>query len=139
MAKGEILMTLLTTVWSYFWAIITILPIVGFFLVYGIMYAWKREHRKALHWSVTVTNLLLIQAVVAAYGIIWPTAWSAWWWVILLFTGVAGLLGWLQHRKRGRISARKIGLSTWRITFILFGLAYMVLFGAGIWKNMQLG
>lgn len=132
-------MTLLASVWSNFWAIITALPMIGFILVYAIVFIWKKNHRLALQWSVSITNLLLIKAVAAAYGVIWPEAWSAWFWIVLIFVGIAALLGWMQIKFRGKISLSKIGFSTWRITFVLFGLAYLMLFSTGIWKNMQFG
>ncbi|MGE5704586.1 MAG: DUF3397 family protein [Clostridia bacterium] len=133
-------MTLLASVaavWSYFWAILTALPIIGFILVYGIVFFWKKNHRLALQWSVSLTNLLLMKAVAVAYGVIWPDAWSAWVWIILTVLGIAALLGWIQIKLRGKISLARIGFSTWRITFVLFGFAYLMLFSTGIWKNMQ--
>ncbi len=125
--------------WYNFWALITILPFIGFILVYGVVFFLKRQHRLAIHWSITITNILLIHAVATTYGVIWPEAWSAWWWIVLVMLGIAGLLGWLQLKVKGKISVKKIGFSTWRLTFVLFGLAYIFLLGTGIWKTMQQG
>lgn len=130
-------MAVLASIWSYFWAVLTALPIVGFALVYAIAFFSKKNHHDALKWSIYISNVLLIRAVAAAYVVIWPQAMSVWLWIILLFLGIAFLIGWMQVRVRGKISLSKIGFSTWRITFVLFGLAYIMLFSAGIWKNMQ--
>lgn len=130
-------MAVLASIWSYFWATLTILPIIGFFLVYAIAFFIRKNHSNALKWSIHITNVLLIQAVSTLYGVIWPHALSVWLWIILLFLCIASLLGWMQFKVRGKLSLGKIGFSTWRLTFLLFGLAYIMLFSAGIWKNMQ--
>ncbi|MGO0062079.1 DUF3397 family protein [Brevibacillus fluminis] len=130
-------MAIVASIWSYFWAVLTALPIVGFVLVYAIAFFVKKNHRDALTWSITISNFLLIRAVAAAYGVIWPDAMSVWLWIVLLFLGIAVLIGWMQIKVRGKISLSKIGFSTWRITFVLFGLAYIMLLSTGIWKSMQ--
>lgn len=132
-------MASLSSIWSYFWAILTAFPIIGFLLVYAIVFLLRKNHRFAMQWSICITNVLLIKSVAAEYGVIWPEAMSAWLWIVLLFLCIASLLAWMQIRVRGKISLSKIGFSTWRITFVLFGLAYIMLFSTGIWKNMQFG
>lgn len=132
-------MVLLGTIWSFLWAVVIAMPFIGFAIVYTLMVLWKKDRRKAIRWSVNITNLLLIQAVIVLYRVIWPEAWSAWWWVILFYAGLFTLLAWLQVRLRGKISLSKIGFSTWRITFVLFGIVYLVLFTTGVFKTMHLG
>jgi hypothetical protein len=127
----------LVSIWSYLWGILTALPFVGFLLVYVVAYLWKRDRRLAVRWAVNITNFLLIHAVIVAYGVIWPQAVSAWWWVVGFYLVVVGLLAWLQIKLKGKISLRKISFSTWRLTFLLFGLVYLVLFTTGIWKTMS--
>ncbi|MFY0545546.1 DUF3397 domain-containing protein [Brevibacillus sp. H7] len=130
-------MAVLVSIWSYLWGILTALPFVGFLLVYVVAYLWKRDRRLAVRWAVNITNFLLIHAVIVAYGVIWPQAVSAWWWVVGFYLVVVGLLAWLQIKLKGKISLRKISFSTWRLTFLLFGLVYLVLFTTGIWKTMS--
>jgi hypothetical protein len=132
-------MSMLTHVGTYVWGIATTFPFIAFAVVYFVLLVWKKDKRFALQWAVNITNLLLIHAVITAYSLLWPEAWSAWWWVISLFAGLIALIAWLQIRMRGRISLRKISFSTWRISFLLFCLAYFVLFTTGVWKTMQLG
>lgn len=132
-------MGLLGNIWSFFWGIVIAMPFIGFAIVYTIMLLWKKDRRIAGRWSVNITNLLLIQAVIVQYNVIWPTAWSAWWWVILFYVAIISLLAWLQVRLRGKISLSKIGFSTWRITFVLFGIVYLVLFTTGVFKTMHQG
>jgi hypothetical protein len=114
-----------------------VLPFVGFGLVYGLLRLWLRDRKKSLLWAINVTNIFLIEAVVVFYSEIWPRAVSAWWWIVLLFLSVASVLGWLQYRLRGKLSLRKIGITTWRILFLILCCAYIVLFTTGIWKQLQ--
>ena len=132
-------MSVLADGWSYAWGIIATFPFIGFVMIYLTVMLWKKNKRRAVNWAVNITNFLLIQAVASQYALIWPNAWSVWWWIVLLFLGVLFLLGWLQVKVRGKLSLRKISFSTWRISFLLFSLAYVFLFTAGVWKTMQLG
>ncbi len=128
-------MQILTSIWGVF----TTVPFLAFLVVYVLLAVGTKDKRRAVRWSVNVTNVFLIHAVTLAYGEIWPDGISVWLWVFLLFAVIAGLLMWLQKQKRGRIYPGKIGFSTWRISFLLFSIAYVVLFGTGIWKLMQMG
>lgn len=129
-------MTMLANVWSYFWGTLAVVPFLGFPLVYLLVLGWKRDKRMAGRWAVNITNFLLIRSVVAAYGVIWPEALSAWWWVIGFFLVTITLLGWAQVKFRGRLSLKKVGFSAWRLSFLWFGIVYIVLFTTGIVKTM---
>jgi len=113
-------------------------PIIGFVLVFVAVQWWKKDRKKSLVWAVNITNLLLIQAVAVSYEVIWPNAGSAWWLVLGLFGGLIVLLAWLQIRLRGRISLKRISFSAWRLSFLVFCLTYLFLFGTGVWKTLQL-
>ncbi|HZG14595.1 MAG TPA: DUF3397 family protein [Candidatus Bathyarchaeia archaeon] len=132
-------MSFLIDGWSYIWGILATFPFIGFVMIYLAVMLWKRNKRQAANWAVNITNFLLIHAVMSQYSLIWPGAWSAWWWIVLLFVGLLFLLGWLQVKVRGKISLKKISFSTWRISFLVLCLAYVCLFTAGVWKTMQLG
>lgn len=130
---------MLVNSWSYLWGFMATFPFIGFVMIYLAVLLWKKNKRFAAKWAINITNFLLIHAVMSQYSLIWPNAWSPWWWIILLFLGLIVLLGWLQVKVRGKISLRKIGFATWRISFLLLCLAYLCLFTAGVWKTMQLG
>jgi len=132
-------MSFLIDGWSYLWGILATFPFIGFVMIYLAVMLWKRNKRQATNWAVNITNFLLIHAVMSQYSLIWPGAWSAWWWIVLLFVGLLSMLGWLQVKVRGKISLKKISFSTWRISFLVLCLAYVCLFTAGVWKTMQLG
>lgn len=129
-------MTVLANVWAYFWGTLTVVPFLGFPLVYLLVYGWKGDKRLAVRWAVNITNFLLIRSVVSAYGVIWPQALSAWWWVLLFFLITIALLGWVQVKFRGKLSLKKVGFSAWRLSFLWFGIVYIVLFTTGIVKTM---
>ncbi|WP_134687460.1 DUF3397 family protein [Brevibacillus migulae] len=132
-------MSFLIDGWVFVWGILATFPFFGFVMIYLAVMLWKRNKRQAANWAINITNFLLIHAVMSQYSLIWPDAWSVWWWIVLLFVGLLFLLGWLQVKVRGKISLKKISFSTWRISFLLLCLAYVCLFTAGVWKTMQLG
>lgn len=119
------------------WGILIVMPFVGFVLVYLLIYRWKKDRRQAVKWSINITNILLMEAVVVTYALIWPEAWSAWLWLVLLFILLATLLGWMQVKLRGKLSLSRIGVSTWRISFVILSAAYVFLVVTGIWKYLQ--
>ncbi len=132
-------MSVLANGWSYLWGVIATFPFMGFVMIYLAVMLWKKNKRSAANWAINITNFLLIHAVTSQYSLIWPNAWSVWWWIVLLLLVIVVLLGWLQVKVRGKLSLRKISFSTWRLSFLLFCLAYVCLFTAGVWKMMQLG
>ncbi|RNB53994.1 DUF3397 domain-containing protein [Brevibacillus gelatini] len=130
-------MAMWTTFWSYFWGTLTVVPFLGFPLVYWIVYMVKRNKRMAGRWALNITNFLVIRSAVSTYELIWPEAVSAWWWVGCFFLLAIVLLGWLQLKLKRQLSLKKIGFSAWRLSFLWFGLVYIVLFTTGIIKTMD--
>ena len=129
------LMNLLSSIWGVF----TTVPFLAFLVVYVLFRLRSKNKRKAVRWAVNISNVFLIHAVTLAYDQVWPDSITVWLWIVLLFALIGSLFMWLQKRKHGRIFLGKVSFSTWRISFLLFSLAYIVLFGTGIWKLMQLG
>lgn len=123
---------------SSIWGVLTTVPFLAFLIVYVLLLMASKNKRMAVRWAVNVTNVFLIHAVIVAYDQIWPDSITVWVWIVLSFALIASLLMWLQKQKRGRISLGKVSFSTWRISFLLFSLAYFLLFGTGIWKIMQI-
>ncbi|USG67545.1 DUF3397 domain-containing protein [Brevibacillus ruminantium] len=130
------LWSLLTGTWTYFWAILTAFPFLGFPLAYFSIFAWKRDRRLAGRWAINITNFLLIRAVAVGYSVIWPEAVSVWWWITGFFVTAIALLGFIQVKWKGKLSLLKASFSVWRLSFLLFGLVYVVLYTTGIVKTM---
>lgn len=129
-------MTILANFWAYLWGTLTVVPFLGFPLVYFMVYMIKRDKKLAGRLAVNITNLLVIRSAVSAYELIWPESFSAWWWVFCFYLVVIGLLGWIQVKWKGRLSLKKVGFSAWRLSFLWFGFVYIVLFTTGIIKTM---
>jgi len=122
---------------SKLWAFFITFPFAAFVTAYYLLYLWKKNRKMALRWSINITNIFLIYAVSVMYSVNWPDALSAWWWILLFFVGMAAALGVLQWKIRGKLSLPKIGFSTWRLSFLFFGVTYLFLFSVGIWLTMQ--
>lgn len=131
-------MQFLANLWSYMWAFLVTFPFAAFSLAYVIVFRMTKNTKRAVLWSINITNIFVINAISVMYSLNWPHAWSAWWWIVLYFLGFGSLLGWLQWRIKGKISLRKIGFSIWKLSFLLFGVTYVCLFGIGIWMKMQM-
>ncbi|KMZ40157.1 DUF3397 domain-containing protein [Brevibacillus sp. M2.1A] len=129
-------MTFLANVWAYLWGTLTVVPFLGFPIVYFILYGMTRNKKLAGRFAINITNLLVIRSAVSAYELIWPEAFSAWWWVFCFYLVVTILLGWVQMKLKGRLSLKKVGFSAWRLSFLWFGIVYIVLFTTGIIKTM---
>ncbi|BAH44830.1 conserved hypothetical membrane protein [Brevibacillus brevis NBRC 100599] len=129
-------MTFLANVWAYLWGTLTVVPFLGFPIVYFILYGMTRNKKLAGRFAINITNLLVIRSAVSTYELIWPEAFSAWWWVICFYLVVIMLLGWVQMKLKGRLSLKKVGFSAWRLSFLWFGIVYIVLFTTGIIKTM---
>ena len=119
------------------WGTLVAFPIVAFLIIVFLVYFWKKDKKVAFNWSVNITNIFLIFSVVNIYKQIWPQAWSAWIWVISSFLFLFGILLFIQRKMRGKISLKKIGFSTWRISFIILTVTYCFLITTGIVKTMQ--
>ncbi|MCR8980339.1 DUF3397 family protein [Brevibacillus laterosporus] len=120
-----------------FWGVLTIFPFVAFIITFFTVFFWKKQQKKAIMWSVNITNIFLVISVTQIYKGLWPEAVSAWILILLFLLGLAGMLFYLQMKVRGRVSWKKIGFATWRISFILFVFTYFCLFSTGIYKTMQ--
>lgn len=127
-------MQILSSIWGIFAAV----PFLAFLVVYVLIILVTKDKRMAMQWAVTITNVFLIQFVTLAYHQIWPNGLTVWLWIAFLYVTLAGLVAWLQKKKRGQIRLAKIIFSIWRISFLFFSLAYILLFGTGIWKLMQI-
>ncbi|WP_400163180.1 DUF3397 domain-containing protein [Brevibacillus sp. TJ4] len=130
-------MTVLESIWSFLWGMLTVIPFLGFPIAYLLIFAWKRDKRLACRWAVNVTNLLLIRSTVVAYREIWPESVSGWWWVFSVYFLLIALLGWMQIKWKGKLSLKKAGFSAWRLSFLLFGFIYVLLITTGVVKTMS--
>jgi len=113
-------------------------PFVVFILVYFYS-GWKRKtKRDAVTMAVNITTFFLITAVIMMYGLIKDEgSASAFWWVLLFFLIIGGALAFLQVKVRGQIDLPKVFRASWRLAFLFFTVAYVVLLFSGVSYFLQ--
>ncbi len=82
-----------------------------------------------------VTTLFLIGSVAVMSNRLFQSG-MLFWTVVLLFLVLAGLLGNLQTRIRGRVDMGKIAKTLSRLGFVVLSACYVVLLIIGIGKYM---
>lgn len=107
------------------------IPFLSFALVYIITLRLTQQKKRAMHWSMDVTTVLLIMAVGALWQYIWGS--SVGWWVLLgllllLYVTLALLQIWLK----GKLDWERLGRGGWRLSFILFSTLYLIFFVIGM-------
>ncbi|RIW36311.1 DUF3397 domain-containing protein [Bacillus salacetis] len=111
-------------------AIFTLAPFLGYLAAFIIMKQLSGNHRKAVNAAVNITTFLLIISVHFIILAIWDKALV---WVLLLIlligTGILSIIHW---KVKEEIVFRKVIKGGWRLSFLLFSTAYIVLLFYGI-------
>lgn len=108
-------------------AVLSLIPIIPFFLVYFIAYYVKKDKKTSLMLAMDVTTLFLILSVSALFNIVFRSGFG--FYLILLILLIAcGLIGSAQTRLKGKVDIRRMLRAVWRLTFAGTGIAYVVLF-----------
>ncbi|CAH0119576.1 MULTISPECIES: DUF3397 domain-containing protein [unclassified Paenibacillus] len=109
-------------------AILPFIPFLAIWLGYG---AWSKDRKRAFRLAMDVTTAFLIASVAASYNTIFGGQFGFYFILILLLVA-AGLLGGAQNRLRGKIDARKLAKTIWRLTFFVMSVFYVIFLFIGI-------
>lgn len=110
------------------------IPFAAFVAVYFLFSLWKKKSKKeSLNWAANVTTFFLITAVFFMHGLIkTEESISAFWWILAFFLCTGGLIGWLQHKVKGKVDPPKMVRAVWRLAFVFFTVAYFFMFYSSI-------
>ncbi|WP_055107456.1 DUF3397 domain-containing protein [Paenibacillus ihumii] len=108
-------------------AVLGILPIIPFMLVYFIHYYVKKDKKTALLLAMDVTTVFLILAAAALFNIVFNSGFGIYL-ILLVLLIAAGLIGGAQNRLKGRVDVRRLLRAVWRLAFAGTGAAYILLF-----------
>jgi hypothetical protein len=114
---------------------LAMVPFVAFLVTWFIVYWVCKDKKTATHLSMDVTTLFLIGSVAVMSNRLFQSG-MLFWTVVLLFLVLAGLLGNLQTRIRGRVDMGKIAKTLSRLGFVVLSACYVVLLIIGIGKYM---
>jgi hypothetical protein len=120
----------MTSLLSWLFATIVTVPLIGFLLVFSILRLVVDHKRRAFHYSIDITTLLLILSVYFLGQVVFGISLLA---PILIFTLVIGIIFiFLNWKVSEEINIRKVIKGVWRCNFLFFLLFYLVFILYGI-------
>ncbi|UVI32182.1 DUF3397 domain-containing protein [Paenibacillus spongiae] len=119
---------------KHLYALLAVIPVVPFLLVYFGLGAYTGNRKKAFRTAMDVTTVLLIGCVAVLFNDIFDSSFGLYGIVLILLLG-GGLLGNVQYRMRGMIDVKRIVRAIWRLGFFLMSVFYFILMCIGIGKS----
>ncbi|MFD0715125.1 DUF3397 domain-containing protein [Paenibacillus sp. GCM10027626] len=119
---------------KHLYAVLAVVPIVPFLLVYFGLGAYTGDRKKAFRTAMDVTTALLIGCVAVLFNHIFGKSFGLYGILLILLIG-AGLLGNVQYRLKGIVDIKKILRAVWRLGFFMMSFVYLVLMGIGIGQS----
>lgn len=108
------------------YAVLAVVPIIPFLLVYFVVSIRSGDRRIAVHMAMDVTNAFLIGCVAMLINRRLNTDFGLFFLILLLLIG-GGLIGNAQNRVRGKVDASKLAKAVWRISFFAMTVLYVPL------------
>jgi hypothetical protein len=119
----------MSSIWDsliHAYAVLAVVPIVPFLLVYFVAVARGRDRKKAIRLAMDVTNVFLIGCVAMLINFRLNTHFGLFFIILLLLIG-GGLIGNAQNRIKGRLELSKLVKSVWRLSFFTMCIFYIIL------------
>ncbi|OAX47338.1 DUF3397 domain-containing protein [Paenibacillus sp. AD87] len=116
-----------------FFIVLSILPFFPFFLVYWIMYGWKKDKRVALRSAMDVTTLFLIFSVSALFNLTFDSNFGFYLTLILILIAL-GFIGGAQNRLKGKIDRGRMFRAVWRMAFVIMSFGYVLFTIFGLFR-----
>lgn len=115
---------------SFIIATLVTLPLVGYLLMFIFSKQISKNHKRSVQRAIDFSTLLLIISTHFLVMVIWNQSYL---WLILLILIVLAILFVLFHWKfRQEIEYTRVFKGYWRMNFLLFSLAYVVLILFGL-------
>lgn len=120
----------MTSFISWIAAALTLVPFLGYFAAFIVMKQISGNHRKAVNTAVDITTFLLFFSVHFIIVVIWDR--SLLWLLTLVLLIGTGLLSVIHWKVKEEIEFRRVLKGGWRLGFLLFSTAYVLLLFYGI-------
>jgi hypothetical protein len=120
---------LLSSIWDSLvkaYAVLAVVPIVPFLLVFGVALLRGGNRKKAIRMAMDVTNAFLIGCVAMLINLRLHTNFGLFFLILLLLIG-GGLIGNAQNRIRGKLDTSKLIRAVWRLSFFAMIILYALL------------
>lgn len=125
--KGGLLMDFFIKTYG----VMATLPFLSFFLIYFFLLILHKTKKQALNIAIYITSILLLSAVASFLKMIFDLESGLWLtilWVVIIFI----VLGFMQWKIKGFFNYKKIILSTLKLSFLTFGVLYILFFIIGL-------
>ncbi|QHW30391.1 DUF3397 domain-containing protein [Paenibacillus rhizovicinus] len=125
-------------IWESFkhiYAILAVLPVIPFLLVYFGYAAFTGDRKKAFRMAMDVTTALLIGCVAVLFNRVFNSHFGLYGIMLVLLLG-GGLLGNVQYRVKGNLNMPRIMRAIWRLGFFLMSFCYIILMMIGLGKSL---
>jgi len=119
---------------KHLYAILAVVPIVPFLLVYFGLGAYTGDRKKAFRTAMDVTTALLIGCVAVLFNDLFNHTFGLYG-VLLVLLIAGGLIGNVQYRIKGAIDVKRVVRAVWRLGFFLMATVYLLLMMIGIGKS----
>lgn len=108
------------------YAAMSVVPFITFGLVWFAVYLIKKDKKLAFVWAMDISTLSLIGAVAVLYNMVFHSSFGIYLLLLIFLLGF-GVMGNVQHRKKGRIDGKRIFRALWRLGFVGLSAAYFIL------------
>lgn len=120
---------------KHLYALLAVLPVVPFMLVYFGYAAMSGDRKRAFRMAMDVTTALLIGCVAVLFNKEFDSSFGLYGILLILLIG-GGLLGNVQYRAKGIINMKRITRTIWRLGFFLMSFCYIILMCIGLGKSL---
>lgn len=119
----------MSSIWDslvHAYALLAVVPIVPFLLVYVVTLTRGGDRKKAFRLAMDVTNAFLIGCVASLLNNRLGTNFGLFFIILLLLIG-GGLIGNAQNRMKGKLDSSKLIRAVWRLSFFAMTVFYILL------------
>ncbi|TVY00569.1 DUF3397 domain-containing protein [Cohnella terricola] len=115
----------MSSIWNalvHSYAFLATVPIIPFLLVYIVASYRGLERKPAIRLAMDITTVFLFGCVAMLLNLRLHTSFGPFFLILVMLIG-GGLIGSAQNRVKGKVDARKLVRSVWRLSF--FGLTVL--------------
>lgn len=120
-------------------AVAAIAPFITFIALYFILDRYMSDHKRAKDLTIDITTALLVISVSVMFTVVFEPGIHGIWIIVLAFLLAFGLAGGAQTRNKGNVNLKRTFRILWRMSFLLLGSLYILLFITGIIQSFIRG
>ncbi|MFF2482871.1 DUF3397 domain-containing protein [Paenibacillus sp. NPDC058071] len=117
------------------YAIMAVIPVIPFILIYFGYGAYSGDRKKALRLAMDVTTALLIGCVAVLFDSLFDSGFGIYGILLVMLIG-GGLIGNAQFRKRGNVDVKRVFRAIWRLGFFTMSMLYVLLMFFSLGKTI---